>query len=43
MCSFSVVVIAVVVTIDDGVGLCGCQQFWQGFVLIPVKGETIIF
>ena len=40
MCSFSVVVIAVVVIIDDDVGLCGCQQIWQGFTLIPVKERT---
>ena len=28
---------------DDDVNLCGCQHFSQGFILILVKRENIIF
>ena len=40
--SLSVVATVVVTIIDDDVGPCGYQQFWQGFLLIAVKGENII-
>ena len=46
VCSFSVVVIVVVIIDDDDddddAGPRGCQQFWQGFILILVKGEHLI-
>ena len=28
---------------DEDVNLCGCQHFSQGFILILVKRENIIF
>ena len=52
VCSFSVVVIVAVIVVDDDdydddgdddVSLWGCQHFWQGFILILVKGENNIF
>ena len=36
------IIVVVAIIDDDYVGLCGYQQFWEGFLLIHVKGENII-